>query len=146
MAYECDLPEFKKVVKETYGKDAVAYLKTLPSFKQEYQRWYSEALVLLRQVLPDRMQDFIRHYEKPKGRRDIDYENYRIEDYLQNLNVTRSYDNESIVNTSAAIPQFQQQLAIVEAAKARFTSSLFEIRQLVKLICLIQNSMRQRFC
>ena len=36
------------------------------------------------------------------------------------------------MSTSAAIPQFQQQIAIVEAAAARFESSLFEIRQLVQ--------------
>ena len=43
------------------------------------QPWYSEAKVLIRQLLPDRLSDFVRHYEKPKPRKDITYESYRIE-------------------------------------------------------------------
>lgn len=74
----------------------------------------------------------MRHYEKPKTRREITSENYRIEDYLQGLQVTRGYNKEKVVGTDAAIPQFQQQLAILEAAEARFESSLFDIRQMVQ--------------
>src|SRR6266700_1134803 len=106
------------------------FIKELPRFSEKYQRWYSEAIALLRQLLPDRVPDFIRHYEKPKGRKDITNENYRIEDYLQGLNLTRGM--EKIVGPDAAIPHIQQQLAIVEAAQARFDSSLFDIRQLVQ--------------
>ena len=52
----------------------------LPSFNSEYHGWYSEAKVLIKQLLPDRLDDFVRHYEKPRSRKDITYENYRIED------------------------------------------------------------------
>lgn len=132
MQYETTPTEFKAAVKKQLKSETDEFLKGLPSFKQEYQRWYSEALALLRQLLPDRVADFTRHYEKPKGRKDITYENYRVEDYLQSLRVTRGYQKETVVDSSAAIPQFRQQLAMVEAAKARFESSLFEIRQLVQ--------------
>lgn len=132
MAYECDTERIKAAFKKTHGKEADKFLKELPSFKNEYQRWYSESLALLQQVLPNRVADFIRHYEKPNNRKNIDYENYRIEDYLQGLRVTRGFDKEVVVDSSAAIPQFQQQLAIVKAAKARFESSLFEIHQIVQ--------------
>jgi len=132
MQYETAPTEFKAAVKEKLKSKTDKFLEELPSFKQEYQRWYSEALALLHQLLPGRIADFMRHYEKPKGRKDITYENYRVEDYLQNLRVTRGYQKETVVDSSAAIPQFRQQLAIVEAAKARFESSLFEIRQLVQ--------------
>ena len=132
MQYESAPTEFKAAVKKKLKTEADEFLKELPSFKQEYQRWYSEALALLRQLLPDRVADFARHYEKPKGRKDITYENYRIEDYLQGLIVTRGYPKETVVDSSAAIPQFRQQLAIAQAAKSRFESSLFEIRQLVQ--------------
>ena len=37
-----------------------------------------------------------------------------------------------MVGPDAAIPHFEQPLAIIEAAQARFESSLFEIRQLVQ--------------
>ena len=50
------------------------------------------------------------------------------------LNVTRTsgWEKTKVVGPEAAIPQFQQQLAILESAKERFKSSLFDIRQLVQ--------------
>jgi hypothetical protein len=131
MKYDCFPDEMRKVFQENLGDKDQEFIKNLPSFATKYQSWYSEALALLRQLLPDRVSDFVRHYEKPKARKSITFENYRIEDYLQGLKVTSGYQ-EKIVGPDAAIPHFEQQLAIVEAAQARFESSLFEIRQLVQ--------------
>ncbi len=128
--HECFPETIEALLREELGEKTTEFLKELPRFNEKYQRWYSEALALLRQLLPDRVADFMRHYEKPKGRKDITNENYRIEDYLQGVNVTRGL--EKIVGPNAAIPHIQQQLAIVEAAQARFDSSLFDIRQLVQ--------------
>ena len=130
MQYEC----FPEKMKEALGDKADKVIKTLPRFNDEYQIWYSEAKVVIKQLLPDRLSDFVRHYEKPKSRKNISYENYRIEDYLQGLTVTRTYglEKETIVGTDAAIPQFQQQLAILKSVSRRFDSSLFDIRQLVQ--------------
>ena len=132
MQYECEPDRITATVEKQLKGKADDFLKSIPSFKTDYQRWYSEALTLVRQLLPDRVGDFVRYYEKPKGRKGIDFENYRIEDYLQGLVVTSGYMKEKVVDTSAAIPQFQQQLAIVEAARGRFESSLFEIRHIVQ--------------
>lgn len=132
MYYACHEAEFVKQMKTAYGKKADEEIKSLPNFNTEYQAWYSESLAVLKQLLPDRVDDFVRHYQKPKGRKDIDFENYRIEDYLQGLQVTRGYPKEVVVDSSAAIPQFEQQRAILQAANARFESSLFDIRQLVQ--------------
>ncbi len=129
---ECYPEEFERTVKERLGDKAKDMIKALPSFADDYQSWYSEAKVLIRQLLPDRLSDFVRYYEKPKPRKDITYENYRIEDYLQGLNITRGYEKEKVVGPDAAIPQFRQQLAILKSVKARFESSLFDIRQLVQ--------------
>ena len=127
---------FPDAIKENLSKQlkdkADEFIKNLPSFDVEYQSWYSEALALLRQILPDRVADFFRHYEKPKTRKDITYESYRIEDYLQGLNVTRGAYKEKVVGKDAAIPHFRQQLAIVEAAQDRFDSSLYDIRHMVQ--------------
>ena len=99
-------------------------LEALPSFKEDYQSWYSETKVLIKQLLPDRLSDFVHYYEKPKPRKDITYESYRIEDYLQGLNVTRQVSlldgEKKIVGPDAAIPQFLQQVAILKSVKARF--------------------------
>jgi len=130
------VPEaFQKELKKRADTEVVKeFLKRLPSFKEAYQRWYSEAKVLVKQLLPDRLTDFASHYEKPKSRKDITYSNYTIEDYLQDLRVTRTYGEQTtkLVGPEAAIPQFRQQLAILKSVKARFESSLFDIRQLVQ--------------
>ncbi len=77
--------------------NAEEFLKKLPAFKDAYQPWYSEAAATVKQILPDRLADFISHYQKPKSRKDITYENYRIEDYLQGLTVTLGYEKKKIV-------------------------------------------------
>ncbi len=122
--------EFDKEVKKQFGEGAEEFLKGVPDFRSEYQAWYSEALSLIRQLLPDRLADFVRHYEKPKVRKSIGFESYRIEDGLQGLEVTRGH--EKIVGVDAAIPHFQQQLAILKSVKPRFESSLFDLSQLVQ--------------
>lgn len=132
MQKECVPEQFIRQLKKAFGDKTSEILKALPKFHEAYQPWYSEAKVLVKQLLPDRLADFVRHYEKPKPRKDITYENYRIEDYLQGLNITRGYEREKVVGPDAAIPQFRQQLAIVKSVRARFESSLFDIRQLVQ--------------
>ncbi len=125
MQYECypdDIDGDEKLAKT---------IKSLPEFNKEYQTWYSEAKVLIKQLLPDRLDDFTRYYEKPKPRKDIDFESYRIEDYLQGLRVTLG-GSHIVVDKSAAIPHFEQQLAILNALSARFESTLFDIKQLVQ--------------
>jgi hypothetical protein len=130
MQLACLPEETESFLKKEFGDEAKEIIKKLPSFMISYQSWYSEAKALIKQLLPDRLADFVRHYEKPKSRKNIDYENYKIEDYLQGLNVT--YGGKKVVGPEAAIPQFRQQLAILGSVKARFESSLFDIRQLVQ--------------
>jgi hypothetical protein len=129
---ECFPQEFKKEIKKVDDEKIQKLIKDLPSFKEAYQPWYSEAKALIKQVLPDRLADFVSHYEKPKTRKNVSYENYKVTDYLQGLHITQGYQKEKVVGPDAAIPQFRQQLAIVRSAQARFESSLFDIRQLVQ--------------
>lgn len=127
---DCHPQEVARQAKDALGDGSDTFIRNLPSFKDEYQPWYSEAKALIRQLLPDRLADFTRHYEKPKSRKEITFENYTIEDYLQGLNVTMG--DRKLVEPSAAIPRFYQQLSLVKAVKQRFGSSLFEIRQLAQ--------------
>jgi hypothetical protein len=113
-------------------EDPEGFVNKLPTFKSAYQSWYSEAQALVKQLLPDRLSDFVAYYKKPKARKEITYENYRIEDYLQGLTVTRGYEKEKIVGPNAAVPQFEQQLAILKSVQGRFESSLFDIRHIVQ--------------
>lgn len=132
MVYQLQEEHFRKQVEQQLGgkKQANDFIASLPDFKLEYECWYSESLAALRQLLPDRVENFVSFYEKPKNRKNIDYASYVIQDYMQNLRVTFGGDVKA--DTSAALPQFDQQVAILKAAKARFTSSLFDIRQLLQ--------------
>ena len=134
MRYACDPKAFEKSVRKERGEKATPdFLRDLPSFPDEYQAWYSEAQRLVRQLLPDRFDDFSGYYEKPKTRKELTNESYRISDFLQSLQVIRSRDGKEIVGPSAAISQFKQQLTIVKAVSNRFESSLFDIRQFVQV-------------
>ena len=124
--------EVKKQIKKKIGDKTDEFIAKFPSFNSEYQTWYSEAQIVIKQLLPERLQDFTRYYEKPKGRKELSLENYRIEDCLQGLNATRGYDKIKVVGPEAAISLFRQQLAILNSVKSRFESSLFDIRQLVQ--------------
>jgi len=128
MQYDCFPEKFEKAA----GNKFEEIRKSLPSFENAYQPWYSVATVLIKQLLPDRLEDFSRLYLKPKNRKEITYENYSIEDYLQGLNVTKGWDKEKVVGPDAAIPRFIQQLSILKSVEQRFESSLFDIRQLVQ--------------
>ena len=89
---ECYPERVKSQVKKKFGAEAEEVIAALPPFATTYQRWYSEAKALIRQLLPDRLADFVRYYEKPKTRKAITFESYRIEDFLQGLSVTRGWE------------------------------------------------------
>jgi hypothetical protein len=111
--------------------DAFAKLEAkIPQFRSAYEAWYSECLPVLKQLLPDRLDDFKRQYERARNRKDTNFESYVIEDFMLGLRVT--YGGDVKADSRAAIPKMQNQCAILAAAKARFNSSLFEIRQLVQ--------------
>lgn len=132
MQKECHPKQFEETYKKAWGvKKYTEFLKILPNFSDDYQKWYSAAHSVVKQLIPDRLNDFVRYYEKSKTRKTIEYGNYVIEDYLQGMRVTR-YGSEVVVDKSAAIPQFTQQLAILKSANERFESSLFDIKQLVQ--------------
>jgi hypothetical protein len=125
--------EFEEAILANFEGDkkkAKEFIKGLPDFKRAYQPWYSEALVLIKQLLPDRSLDFARLYEKPKNRKELGFENYRIEDALQGLQVTRLGDVKA--DPKSAHSHLEQQIAIVSSINRRFESSLFEIKQLVQ--------------
>ena len=132
MQYECWPEKVEEALRKSYGEETKDALKKILSFPAEYQAWYSEAKALVRQLLPNRFDDFCGYYEKPKTRKEVTFESYRISDYLVGLRVNRAGYARDVVGPSAAIPSFQQQLAIVKAIKNRFETSLFEIRQLVQ--------------
>ncbi|MBM4462409.1 MAG: hypothetical protein FJ012_03600 [Chloroflexi bacterium] len=101
------------------------------TFQFSYQAWYSEAHEVIRQILPNRLNEFKELYQGSEKRKPIDKNTYTIRDWLLS---TRSpvemfayFDDTGIV-----LARFQMQRQILESAKARFESSLFDIRQIVR--------------
>ena len=125
MQYDLQKENVTKQIKESLRDKAEAYIKALPDFNTKYQAWYSEAKSVIKQTLPDRLSDFVRHYERQQNRKMLQWDNYSLEDYLQGLS------RGDIVPKRAGLSRMEQQLRILEAAKQRFKSSLFDIRQLV---------------
>lgn len=135
MEYECHEDEFKREYLKGCGgnkKKLEDLLKKIPNFTKNYQSWYSKAQSVIKHVMPDRLADFVSYFEIPKGRKDITYQNYMIRDYLQGLRVTRGWDKEVVVDAGAAIPEFRQQLVMLEAAKATLGSSLMDLKAVLQ--------------
>ena len=133
MYYECYPDIFKRQIGDAHGEDQVEkYVKELPAFNSEYQGWYSESLALIKQVLPDRFKDFVSHYEYSRARKEITVENYVIRDYLQGLRGTRGISKDIVYDRSAAIPEFDQQLSMVEAAKTTLDSVLINFTSMLQ--------------
>lgn len=135
MRYECDPTGFRKdLLKLSEPSTVDRRLEDLPHFNQDYQTWYSESLALVRQILPDRVADFKSYFEYPRGRTNITSQNYMIRDYLQGLKITTgsSYNKQVIVDRTAAIPEFRQQVSIVKAARATLESSLLNLTTILQ--------------
>src|ERR1700683_2629384 len=81
MQRECSPEDFDKKVSARHKDKAEEFLRKVPSFTASYQRWYSEAKSLVKQILPDRLLDFAAYYERPRARKNLTYETYKIEDY-----------------------------------------------------------------
>jgi hypothetical protein len=104
------------------------------TFEREYQRWYTEACAVLRQILPDRLAEFQQLYKSEPKRKSIDITTYSIQDWLGGVRAAdNSYTGKKAFDDFACVAmRFNTQFQILNAAEARFESSLFEIRQLVQ--------------
>ncbi|MBL7130088.1 MAG: hypothetical protein ISS45_01565 [Candidatus Omnitrophica bacterium] len=113
----------KKTLKELFKKEKA------PIFREEYEKWYSESIQVIKQILPDRLIDFTKLYKDEK-RKGISFLTYTVSDLMIGLRTSRL--GETIADDKAGLPKFKQQLNILESAKKRFESSLFEIKQLLQ--------------
>ena len=131
MEVECNPEDFLRTFQEKFGEqEGKEAIDKLPDFTREYQSWYSEALACVKQVLPDRVKDFVSYFEYPRVRKNTNYQNYMIRDYLQGLQITRG--REVVVDRRAAIPEFKQQVSIVESASAVLDSSLVDLTSILQ--------------
>jgi hypothetical protein len=132
--HECHPEKFKEMLENHLGAKPEKISKViddLPKFGYEYQKWYSEAQSVIKQTLPDRLKDFISYYEYPRERKEFTFRNYMVKDYLQGLQIARG-DYDILVDGSAAIPEFEQQLIIVKAAKNSLESTLINLTAILQ--------------
>lgn len=116
------------------AEDKKIFKKLKGSFEKNYQRWYTESTAIIRQLLPDRIVEFENLYKGDGNRKYIDSVTYNIQDWLNGIRAgTDEFTGEKYYNDFAIVSmRFRTQLEILKAVKARFESSLFDIRQLVQ--------------
>ena len=104
------------------------------TFESEYHKWYNESFAIIKYLLPDRLNEFEMLYKSDQKRKKINAITFTIQDWLMGVrapvndfNIEKRFDD-----FAATIMRFQTQLAILKSVKARFESSLFEIKQLLR--------------
>lgn len=110
--------------------DYIKYTEEYSSLKNSYQKWYTKSLAVIKQTLPDRYNEFIAYYTIDK-RKDINYLNYTISDYLLGVSITRGF--EEVINPfSAFLSKFENQISILASVNSRITSILNDIEGILQ--------------
>lgn len=98
-----------------------------------YQRWYTEASVVIKQLLPDRLTEFKQLYMGDGRRKQLDGTTFTIQDWLKGVRVESGRFGEKAFDDFAAMSmRFLTQFDILKSVKARFDSTLFDIKQFVQ--------------
>ena len=98
-----------------------------------YQRWYTESFVVIKQLLPDRLTEFESLYMGDRRRKKIDTTTFTIQDWLNGIRiVSNSSGKKTFDDFNAMGMRFVNQQKILKSVKARFDSTLFDIKQFVQ--------------
>lgn len=104
------------------------------SFQSKYQRWYTEAYSVISQLIPNRLDEFVELYRGDPKRKKVDALSFTIKDWLMGAR-TSPHPNTGEMpfdDRASVAMRFRQQIEILKAGRARFESSLLEIRQLLQ--------------
>ena len=104
------------------------------SMAENYQRWYTESYLVLKQLLPDRLTEFENLYKGDGRRKNINGETYNIQDWMNGTRAPKSYlgEGKQFDDSLIVLMRLKTQLEILKSVQTRFTSSLFDIRQIVQ--------------
>lgn len=134
---QSNLEKYKKdleILIKTGGKllSALKSNEDLMKFRKGYEIWYSESLSLVKVVLSNRVEDFERYYYQKGEERCL--KNYITYTPARNegLELGSDFGYVPAEEVDYARSLFENQLGIVNAAKKRFESSLFDIKQLLQ--------------
>lgn len=122
--------DFNNLDSESVKKVEAVGIKFV-SFTSEYQNWYTKAYRVISQIIPERLAEFESLYKSDPKRKEITHVNYTISDSLIGLQKKNGF-GEIIINRASAIVKMEIQYKIVESAKERFTSALFDIKDIVQ--------------
>ncbi len=110
-----------------------AVKKAAGSFQRNYQAWYTEACAVVKHLIPDRLQEFKTLYEADPRRKTITQITYTIQDWLNGIRASTDYiGKKHFEDAGSVLMRFQTQVAILDAGKSRYESSLFDIRKLLQ--------------
>ncbi len=101
------------------------------SFSSAYNTWYSKCLPVIRVILPERFDDFKEYYKNSKARKEINFENYTISDYLIQVPVSSWKEYEKIPKATLAM-RLNNQISIVKATLERVDYALSNIEGLLQ--------------
>lgn len=90
-----------------------------------YQQWYTESSAVIKQIIPDRLEEFQQLY-----RQEIAGSTFTIQEWLLGFRSPNS--GKAAEDSANVIMRIFNQYGILESAKAKFKSSLFNIRTLVQ--------------
>jgi uncharacterized protein YukE len=99
-------------------------------FRREYESWYTQARRVVAQLIPERLDDLTTQYRFTGVRRELNYDTYRIVDFLHGTQVLR-LGEPVFDNGGRAFQQFQIQVQIVQSSLKRLTTSLMDIRDVL---------------
>ncbi|MEQ5221388.1 hypothetical protein ABN242_04970 [Providencia alcalifaciens] len=122
--------DFNNLDSEMVAKVEKTGLKFV-SFEGEYQSWYTKAYRVVSQIIPERLAEFESLYKSDPKRKEITYVNYTISDSLIGLQRKNGL-GDFIVNRASATRKMEMQYKIIESARERFTSMLFDIKDIVQ--------------
>lgn len=124
---------FNAFFKEQEDEKVQKKVEKAKKFYQGYQKWFSEALEVIRQILPNRVVEFESLYNQDK-KKVLSGITYGVQDWLLGRRSgVNKYTGEKVFDDyAAALMKFQNQVQILESAKLRFQSTLFDIQQIVR--------------
>lgn len=102
-----------------------------PILGQKYQIWYTKASIAINKVLPNRYNEFVECY-KCSRRKDIDYSNFSMYDYMIGLCITRGNKN-AFDPKMAGLMKFMNQIHIVKSISENTDNVLFNIKSNIEV-------------
>jgi len=99
------------------------------NFGTAYQSWYSRALKIAEVLANDRLQEFINYYKIDPKRKEVNAQNYVIQDFIMGIGARTDYTNKPLwdINNAVALKVYNQ-LQILQSLQTRIDSVLSSVR------------------